>query len=317
MRKILSWIFLLVISTNLFSQIDTTKVAFVSYWSIGDSYDFKITKIKQQWKQDKLIKDQKQVYTANFTVIDSTANSYTIKWRYENDLVNTYNIPEKLLDKFSKYKITEIKYKTSEVGDFIEVLNWKEVGETMSNMLDDIIVVLGGENKKNRDALKTAFKPLKQIYSSKQGVEQLVLKELQYFHFPMGLEYDISEPVIYDDELPNMFGGKPIKAKAKIYFENVDFEKSFCILKHEMSLSPDDTKRILKQAFKKMKLDDKEMKKILDTAVFKIEDRNTYEYYFNPGIPHKIEAIRETIIDINKEKGKRIDKTIIELLYDE
>lgn len=317
MRKIINLIIILSISTNLFSQIDTTKVAFVSYWSIGDSYDFKVSKIKQQWKEGKLTKDQKQDYIASFTVIDSTETSYIINWSYENDLGNTYKIPENLLDRFSKYKITEIKYKTSEVGDLIEILNWKEVGETMNNMFDDIIEVLGEEDENKKEALKTAMQPFKQIYSSKQGVEQLVLKELQYFHFPMGVEFDITEPMFYDEELPNMFGGKPIKAKAKLEFENVDFDESFCIIKQEMNLNPDDTKELLKQVFKKMNLGDKGMKKALKTAVFEINDRNTYEYYYNPGVPHRIETVRETIIDIDKEKGRRIDKTIIELIYNE
>ena len=317
MRKILSLLTILTISTNLFSQIDSTKVAFVSYWSIGDSYDFKVSKIKQQWKEGQLTKDQKQDYIANFTVIDSTETSYIINWSYENDLGNTYKIPENLLDKFSKYKITEIKYKTSEVGDLIGILNWKEVGETMNSMFDDIIEVLGEKDEKKKETLKTAMQPFKQIYSSKQGVEQLVLKELQYFHFLMGLEYDITEPLLYDEELPNMFGGKPIKAKAKLYFENVDFEDSFCVVKQEMNLDPNDTKEMLKQVFKQMKLGNKGMKKAIKTAVFEIKDRNVYEYYYNPGIPHRIETVRETIIDINKEKGKRIDKTIIELIYNE
>lgn len=317
MKKIFSLITILTITTNLFSQIDTTKIAFVSYWSIGDSYDFKVTKINQQWKEGKLTKDQKQEYIANFTVIDSTENSYTINWSYENDLGSTYNIPEKLLDKFSKYKLTTIKYKTSEVGDLLEILNWKEVGEIMNNMFDDIIEVLGKNDKKKQDVLKTAMQPFKQIYSSKQGVEQLVLKELQYFHFPMGLEYDITEPLFYEEELPNMFGGKPIKAKAKLYFENVDFEESFCVITQEMSLDPNDTKEMLKQVFEQMKLGDTGMEEALKTAIFQIEDKNVYEYYFNPGIPHRIETIRESIIDIDKEKGKRIDKTVIELIYNE
>ena len=314
MRKTLSLITILLISTNLFSQIDTTKIAFVSYWSIGDSYNFKISKIKKQWKEGKLTKDQKQDYIANFKVIDSTENSYTINWSYENDLGNTYKIPEKLLDRFSKYKITEIKYKTSEVGYLIEILNWKEVGDTMNSMIVDIIEVLGDKDEMKKDALKTAMQPIKQIFSSKQGVEQLVLKELQYFHFPMGLEYDITEPLLYDDELPNMLGGRPIKAKAKLYFENVDFEESFCVIKQELSLDPKDTKDLLKQFFKQMKLGNKEMKKALETAVLQIEDKNVYEYYYNPGIPNRIETIRETIIDIDKEKVKNIDKTIIELI---
>lgn len=317
MKKIFSLITILTITTNLFSQIDTTKVAFISYWSIGDSYDFKVTKINQQWKEGKLTKDQKQEYIANFTVIDSTENSYTINWSYENDLGNTYNIPEELLDKFSKYKLTEIKYKTSEVGDLLEILNWKEVGEIMNNMFEDIIEVLGKNDEKKQDALKTALQPFKQIYSSKQGVEQLVLKELQYFHYPMGLEYDITEPLFYEEELPNMFGGKPIKAKAKLHFENIDFEESFCVIKQEMSIDPNDSKEMLKQVFKQMKLGDTGIEEALKTAIFQIEDKNVYEYYFNPGIPHRIETIRESIIDIDKEKGKRIDKTVIELIYNE
>src|SRR5690606_28168492 len=185
-----------------------TKVAFVSYWSLGDSYDFKVTKINQQWREGQLTKDQKEEYIANFTVIDSTENSYTISWSYENDLGSTYQIPEELLEKFSKYKITEIKYKTSEVGDLVEILNWKEVGETMNALFDDIVEVLGEKDVEKKEALKAAMLPFKQIYSSQQGVEQLVLKELQYFHFPLGVEFDITEPLVYDDEIPNMFGGK-------------------------------------------------------------------------------------------------------------
>lgn len=317
MNKLSSLIIVFFASTNLFSQIDTTKVAFVSYWSIGDSYNFKVTKINQQWKEDQLTKDQKQEYIANFTVIDSTDNSYTINWSYENDLENKFNIPQELLERFSKYKLTEIKYKTSEVGDFLDVCNWKEVGEIMNSMFDDIIAVLGENDNKKKDALKLAMQPLKQMYSSKQGVEQLVLKELQYFHFPMGLEYDITEPIIYDEELPNMFGGEPIKAKAKLYFDDVDFEESFCVVKQEMSLNPEDTKLLLTQVFKQMKLEDKELDKAFKTAVFEINDNNTFEFYYYPGIPHRIETIRESIIDINNEKGKRIDRTIIELIYNE
>lgn len=317
MKKKLFFIVLVTSMTNLFGQIDSTKVAFISYWSVGDSYDFKVSKINQRWKEGILTKDQKQEYIANFTVIDSTDKSYTIKWSYENDLESTYDIPEKLLSKFSKYKVTEIEYKTSEVGDFIEILNWKEVGKTMSNMFDDVVQVLGEGDDNKKKALKAAMQPLKQLYSSQQGVEQLVLKELQYFHFLMGLEYDITEPVIYEDELPNMFGGEPIKAKGKLYFEKVDFEEGFCIVKQELTIDPEDTKLFLNQIFKEMNLENSAGGNDLETAVFEIKDHNTFEYYFNPGIPHRIETNRESIININKEKGKRIDKIIIELMYNE
>ena len=31
----------------------------------------------------------------------------------------------------------------------------------------------------------------------------------------MGREYDITEAIIYDEELPNILGGEPLKAKTK------------------------------------------------------------------------------------------------------
>lgn len=315
MKKTILISFLFFNSFLFYSQIDSTKVAFVSYWSIGDSYNFNVSKINQQWKEGKLIKDRKQEYVANFTVIDSTDTSYTVKWSYKNDLGSTYQIPQELLDKFEKYEITEILYKTSEVGDLIEIINWKEISQTMTNMFEDIIDVLGKGDEKLTETLQKSMNPLKNIYSTKQGVEQIVLKELQYFHFPMGVEFDITKPLFYDEELPNMFGGNPIKGKTKLTFENVDFEESFCTIKQEMTLNPDDTKEMLRQVLVKMNVDSSKMDEMFKTAVFDITDNNTYEYYFNPGVPHKIKTVRETLIDIDNSKGKRIDSTSIELIY--
>lgn len=316
MKKI-TFLVLFTLTFNVFSQIDSTKVAFVSYWSMGDSYDFKISKINKQWKKGELVKDQKQEYIANFTVIDSTETSYTINWTFENDLGSTYNIPDELLEKFSKYKLTEVIYKTSELGDLVEIVNWKEISELMGSMFQDVIDVLGKEDKSKKETLQKAMQPLLEVYSSKQGVEELLLKELQYFHYPMGLEYDITEAIVYEDEIPNMFGGAPIKADAKLYFEEVDFDDGFCVLKQEMKLNTDDTKKLLLQIFNKMNLKNDEIDEALKTAIFKIEDTNVYEYYYDPGIPHRIETLRETTIDIDKENAKRVDKIIIELIYNE
>jgi hypothetical protein len=315
MNKYFIFIVTLLFSSSLISQTDTTKVSFVAYWSLGDSYDFKVSKIKQEWKENQLKKDEKQEYIANFTVIDSTETSYTIRWTFENNLENTYKIPQELLDKFSKYKLTEIEYKTSELGEFIEILNWQQVSEIMMNMIDDIVEVLSEDDENKKETLTNAMNPLKSVYSSKEGIESIVLKELQYFHFPMGVEFDTTEPLFYEDELPNFFGGNPIKADAKLYFDKVDFEEGFCVLHQEMTLNPDDTITMLKDFFTQAKLNGDEMEKAMKTAEIKINDKNTYEYYFDPGVPHKIETHREAIININNEKGKRIEKTIIELIY--
>jgi hypothetical protein len=317
MKHLLSLITLLTLTTHAFSQGDSTNVPFVSYWSIGDSYDFKITNTKQTWKKGELSTDEKQEYIANFTVIDSTPSSYTINWSYENDLSSMYNIPDNLMEKFSQYELTEIIYTTSEYGDFIEILNWAEIGTVMNNMFDDIIEYLGDNDEKKQDALRKAMQPFKDVYSSKEGIEQIVLIDLQYFHFFLGAEYDVTEPIIYDDEVPNLFGGKPIKAKSKIIFESIDFDESFCVIRQEMSLDPEGTKEFIEDVFKQMKLGSKEIKKAFKTAKMQVEDRNVYEIYYYPGIPRKIETEREVIIKIENVEVNTIAKTVILLMYDD
>lgn len=133
----------------------------------------------------------------------------------------------------------------------------------------------------------------------------------------MGVQFDTTEPFNYEEELPNMFGGAPIKAKSKITFESVDFDEGFCVMKQEMTLDPESTKSLLMEMFSKMKLNEKELKEAFKTAVVSITDNNRFEYYYNPGIPHRIETERVSVIDVNNDNGRRLDKTIIELLYNE
>ena len=101
MKTIFTAITLIILSTLIsYSQIDSTKIAFVSYWYVGESYDFKITKIKEKWKEEEMSEKKESSYLANFTVIDSTESSYTTKWSYENDLRSDYEIPVELIASF-------------------------------------------------------------------------------------------------------------------------------------------------------------------------------------------------------------------------
>lgn len=310
-------LFLFLLSLIGNSQTDSTKVAFVSYWSVGDSYDFNITKTTKKWDKNNQVKEDKKEYQANFTVVDSTADSYTIRWSYANELKKNYQIPDELAEKFAKYSVTEIIYKTSEVGDFVELVNWKEISKNMQNMFGDLIAVLGKEDKNLKKQLEEALNPMLELYNSKEGIESLVLKELQYFHYPMGVEFDYSEPFLYDDELPNLLGGEPIKGKGKLTFTNVNLEEGFCIMKQELTLDPEDTKKLILDVFKRMNIESNQAEQMLQKAIFTIKDENIFEYYYYPGIPHKIETLREMHIDINETKMKRTDQITIELLYEE
>lgn len=325
MKQKITLLLSLFFSLAIYSQIDSTKIAFIAYWSIGDDYDFKVSKVKREWKNDVLTKKDSSQYIANFKVLDSTEESYKIQWTYKNNIVSTFQEKaEKIFEDkeavnqiLKKNDLSKVIYKTNELGEFIEILNWKELGESTKLLLQEMLNNFEKKNPEKVNELRNAMNPIIDIYSSKQGLEQLAIKELQYFHSPFGLEYDITEPIEYKQELPNVLGGEPILADATLTFEEVDFENSFCSLKEETVINPDDTKRVVQELFTRMKIDESKTDNTFDNAVFDITDLNYYQYYFYPGVPHYIYGGRKFVLKMEKTDIEKIEELYIELIYDE
>ncbi|WP_210466441.1 hypothetical protein [Rufibacter roseolus] len=314
MKKLLLLSIFILVQFLALAQKEQPEISFVAYWEKGDVYKFKVTKLKQQWKNGTLAQNDSSQYVVNFEVIDSTESSYLIKWSYKNNVASTYDIPEALQEKFAKYDLTEIIYKTTETGQFVEVENWQQVADMMKSMFTDMIEVKAADNSISKADLEKRLQPMITAFNSKEAVEQFVLNELQYLHFPFGAMFPTSKTVEYDDELPNMFGGNPIKAKGKLSIESFDSEESRCVLVQQLKLNPKDTKEIVTLVLNKMGLKEKEVKAAMKTAKFDITDLNKYEYFYYPGVPIKIETKRETLLTFDKESGKRIDKVMIELV---
>jgi hypothetical protein len=215
--KISAIIFLSLICIMTNGQADSNTFGFVAYWSQGDSYDFKVTKIQKRWKEGVLIKNDSTQVITNFKVQQETDSLYQINWSFKNNLANTYDLPDTVLESLSDYAIMEVLYNTTELGEYIGITNWEEIRDIMQGLFKIVFTAVAEQQGEDPDEMLKMAEPVLAIYNSKQGVEQLVFPELQ-------------------------------------------------------------------------------------------------SYYYNPGVPIKIETLRETMIDIDKEKGKRVDKLVIELL---
>ena len=307
----------LLLSTGLqvcaLAQSDSTNVAFVSYWSVGDAWHFKITKIKEQWKEGALTKKDSSQYIARLEVIDSTEKAYKIKWSFENTVLSSFKPSSQLLERLSKYKMPEIIYTISELGEFTGVENWEEIGKMMNEMMDDMIEVKRKESNESAEKFKKAIQPLIAVYSSRQGIEELIVKDLRYIHFPFGIQCKIKEVILYEEQIPNMFGGEAIRGDAKLFLESADTLQKRSILVNQMKINADDAKALVLQVLKKMGLPDQQLSEEMKTARLDIFDNNHFEYFYYPGIPVKIETERISVIKMDAKETRSIDKTIIEL----
>jgi hypothetical protein len=308
--------FLFSFSTSIAqTQEDTTKIDFVSYWAKGDVYDFKVTKIKKKWSQDQLTTNDSSQYIARFEVLDSTATSYTIKWTYTTDLMEGYAVSEKLAKKLSKYNETEVIYKTDELGAFVEIKNWKELSSRMTEAFEELIKSEKEDNKRKK--LEMRLTPLMTAYQSKEGIEQVMFKELQSFHLPLGAQFDVTKPMIYEENIPNLVTGGSIKGEGEIVFTEVDRAVGYCIFTQKLKLNPEDAKAMVIAMFKKMKLPEEEYAKEIEKATMSINDDNRYEYFYYPGLPSDIITIREVVLELKNEKMRQIEKTRIEMIFED
>lgn len=313
MKKLFFMLGYITLFISAHCQSDTLSIPFVSYWSKGDFYKFKITKTTTQWRNEKLTRADTSSYLVNFEVIDSTETEYKIKWSYRANLQSTYKLPAELKEKFKKYENFNIIYTTSDVGVFKGVDNWKEIRDMMNEFFNEVWE-RNFREKNDNEKSKNIITQLKTIFTSKESIEQLVCKELQYFHFPFGIEYSVQDTVEYKDYHPNLFGGEPIQADARIFVKDYDLEIDRCILIQESELNPEHTKQIVFDLIKKVNAENKKAEEIIKNSIMKISDRSKYDFFFYPGIPINIESERFIRVKMGPNNGKKIEKIRIQLI---
>ena len=310
-------VFFILVSSILSAkcQIDTASVSLVAYWYVGDVYNYEVTKIKKSWKQDVLEKSDSTTYYARFEVIDSTDVGYKVKWSY---------IPDEIVSQFGDEVHSELEeeitpidliYTTTELGEIIELVNWKDVSDQTLDLLKLTQTYIDGENEEFAKALK----PLQKIYETNEGIETYAMKELNVLHFLYGLEYQTDKPIEYEDEFPNMFGGQPIRADSEIEFTAVDTSDYYFVAEQRSKLNPEDTKEMVTDVLKKMtgRKKGKEFKKFVTDAIFEVTDNNVYEYYYYPGVANYIKTERKTNVVLGDENNRREESIEIILYFDE
>ncbi|MDX5418945.1 MAG: hypothetical protein LPK09_06995 [Hymenobacteraceae bacterium] len=317
-------LFFALISCNLFAQSDST-VSFVAYWQKGETQQYKVIKKKLAQRNGKETKNEVNSYLTSFTVLDSTANSYLIEYKYENTLFSSSpELTQQMSSLGDKYRYLTVKYKTNELGAFQGIENWKEVGKMMNDIFS--LVIKNTEASKKRE-LENAMKPLKDVYSSKEGIEGLVFKELQSFHSPYGGVFSITDTIHYEDELPNLIGGDPIKANASLYFKPIDYENGTCTYINELNpdaegirkMVTDMTSKIMSAANfgsaaeKKQKME--EMRQAFADMKMDIKDYSTYTYDLENSWPTLVTTKRTTIMELPGDSGKNVEEIIIERVY--
>ncbi|MCH5596982.1 hypothetical protein [Niabella ginsengisoli] len=298
-------IFTLLIASVVFSQNihEDSSANYVANWGKGEKKIFYIIHNTESYESNALKSEFSFSYEAHTNILDSTKNNYTVEW--------TFHLPDKikkarpgLADSLPVYEGMKMIFKTSQTGEFIELINWQEVRDSYAKMMEISLP------QKMDSAAKVAVEQSKALFNSKEMVESALIKEIQMFYRPYGQLFT-TNAVSVTTQLPNPFGGEPLPAQETYKVTEINPQLNYFTLVIKQDIDKVGTQKFFEGFLKKTKMDsDKaivEAKNIMNT--FEIKDYSEYKFISSIGWPKRIRYART----LTNGKTTKKDSYIIEM----
>ena len=239
MKKALLFVTTLFFVTLSYAQKETLKV--FSNWHKLDSHKYKVIKINSQKVKQDSIKEDSSSYTFTFKIIDSTANTYRIEWVCDESPVKDMSdeMQELINNKFGNLRII---YTTDHRGVFKEIENWKEIGDLFRGILS----LQFKEKNLDTSKINPVMKDLLNVYSSKFGIENVVLREIRLFHFPYGYEHSINDTLTFEQNFPNPLMAGTVKGTTKYFFSNLNKTKHQAVFNQQSIINGEDSQKMIR-----------------------------------------------------------------------
>ncbi|HEX8333882.1 MAG TPA: hypothetical protein VF622_14780 [Segetibacter sp.] len=275
LRSLLLVVCLLLGGKSIFCQnvVTDSTATVVSYWKKGDSGNYTLTQTKEKSDNGKIISKGSSISRIDFSVIDATEESYIINWRYAEIKVNGNEAQNPISEKFAKLvQGINFKYQTSELGEFQELLNWKEVQTSVFKIIDRLVI------EYTDPQIAGVLNQTKAIFSTKESIEQVIMKDIQMLHGIYGGEYKLKQKVSGETELPNFLGGDPFPAILNVEMYDLDKEEGLCKIEVSQVVDKDKATKIIRNWIQKAG-----QSKDSGTSSINVSDKLKYEVELKNG----------------------------------
>ncbi|MEJ8843745.1 hypothetical protein WG954_15240 [Lacibacter sp. H375] len=237
MKQFLAILFSILFNATAFAQINykDSTVQAIGYWDINEKQSYTITTDKFKIREGDTISKSQLTYDVDITIVDSTANSYVIEWKYNNYRVTGGELIRQKID--AVFQDLTIRFKTDEMGSFEDLLNWQEVRDHLKKTSTLLL-----QEFKNEPKLMEIMAEVGKVYNSKENIESIAINDIQQFYMFYGGKYIKGETTEANIQIPNIFGGKPFDADVVLYLDEINEKDGNYILRYEQTV---DEKQLL------------------------------------------------------------------------
>lgn len=241
MKKIqLSIILILGIFINSYSQVVTdSTIAMIAFWSNGDEATYEFKEV-----EDKLSKGEKTLKTTTYdmimTIIDSTDNSYSVKWEYENYKID-YELEQYEKDLMEICEDIPIQYRTDELGAFETIENWEAMKSNAEKAVTDWI----SKKEDLPDSISIGLKNMMlSMFESEQQVNYWA-RDLKFFHYLYGASLSRTVPFEGVKLYTNPFIKKAMEGTQRVEVIAVDEENWIAQIKVKSGIDGGKAKELM------------------------------------------------------------------------
>lgn len=197
-----------------------SSVQVISYWDLGDKYEYSVNLQKLKYREKDTITNETMTYDVEVSVVDSTENSYTVRWYYKNFKSDSESpIVQKLATVSEDIAVDII---LDELGTIESVENWEEVKEYIVKSIDSV--------KNDLDhipGLAIVFQQMVGMYATKASIEASAIQDVQQFHNFHGGKYQLNESATGIIKTPNLYNpDKPFDTEVSVTLEELDRENN-------------------------------------------------------------------------------------------
>jgi hypothetical protein len=301
--------FLCILTLFIVSSVlaqDTPKDSsanYVAQWGKGENKVFYIIHNKDQYESGELKSQFSFTYEAYVTILDSAENNYIVQW--------VFHLPEKvkeahpeLVDSLPVFEGMKMIFKTSETGEFKELINWQEVKDSYIKMMEISLP------QKMDSTAKAAVEKSVAMFNSKEMVESALIKEIKLFYLPYGNKFTTSEiktPV----QLPNPFSSEPLPALETYQITELKPQQDYFTLVIKQDIDKAGAQKFFEDFLKKLDTDTSnavdEAKKMMQS--FGMKDYSEYKFIPSTGWPERINYERT----IKNGQTTKTDSFLIEM----
>jgi|GEM_PF-2020720 len=217
-------------------------------------------------------------YEALVTVIDSTEDEFTFRWRYQ---------PSKSAEASPEAQAMmtligglDLIYKTDGTGGFKELVNWEAVRDHYLRIVEASIP------KKEGDSTNENLEKVKAMFSTKAVVQSAFIKEIQLLHSLYGQVYSTRL------EKSSTFMTLPISEEpvpAMVAAQVTEMKPISYTVKTSQNIDKAGALKVFEQMFRKMGLtDDKQLLEAKNALTsFQMSDTGSYTMSTKTGLPIK------------------------------